>query len=528
MDQIDLKDTRIDKLSNLIKDSFRVRPNEDPVYIDVSGNLGRVRSRQHQVIFGRRGSGKSCLLVHYHRSVAKTDQTFSIYIDADELKRLGYPDVLIRLLLRITEDARQAGESRTARFFRWIVRKPSSLKTQAAELRQLLNLAEQADIKRESKAGRSTTSEAKFGKGPLSGGGKFSEEREEGTTASFKEAKLDKLERQFPDFKRNLEASFANSSYKAAAVIVDDFYLFPRGIQPDVLDYLHRLLRGTSFYLKLGTVRHRTTLLRGTDQPIGVSPTEDVEELNLDRTFEHFDSTKEFLESMLDSMASQVGIETTGSFISPEGRLDLTLASGGVPRDYLNIFAEAVQNARNNNQKRITPKSVYKGAGRVSYRTKLKNLREDVGDDAKRIELVFSDLVTFCLKEEKKTGFLISQDEVRSRPDAHEIIQQLMDYKLIHVVEPDTSAASGRSGRFEAYTLDFSLFMEPRLRGIKHIEFWRTDPKRSPAGVREAPTYSLERANRSAEGEATEATEDVLEQLEEEIGQDPASDPTLF
>jgi hypothetical protein len=528
MDQTDLKDGRIDKLSNLIRDSFRVRPNEDPVYIDVSGNLDRVRSKQHQVIFGRRGSGKSCLLVHYHRSVAKKDGTFSIYIDADELKRLGYPDVLIRLLLRITEEARRASESRAEALLRWVARRPSRLKAQALELRELLNLAEQAEIKQESKSGRSATGETKLGKGPLAGGGSFSSERQEGITSSFKEAKLDKLERQFPDFKRNLEGGFAKSGHQAAAVIVDDFYLFPRGIQPDVLDYLHRLLRGTSFYLKLGTVRHRTTLLRGTDQPIGVSPTEDVEELNLDRTFEHFEATKEFLESMLDSMANQVDIDSTGSFISAEGRLDLTLASGGVPRDYLNIFVEAVQNARSVNQKRITRKSVYKGAGRVSYRTKLKNLREDVGDDAKRIELVYSDLVTFCLKEEKKTGFLISQDEVRSRPDAHEIIQQLMDYKLIHVIEPDTSAASGRTGRFEAYTLDFSLFMEPRLRGIKHIEFWRTDPKRSPAGVREAPHYSLERASVAAQGEPTESTEAVLEQLEEEIGQEDLSDPTLF
>lgn len=65
-----------------------------------------------------------------------------------------------------------------------------------------------------------------------------------------------------------------------------------------------------------------------------------------------------------------------------------------------------------------------------------------------------------------------------------------MNFKLIHVIEPDTSAASGRQGRFEAYTVDFALFMEPPLRGINHIEFWKTDAQRRRKGVREAPARS--------------------------------------
>ena len=66
-----------------------------------------------------------------------------------------------------------------------------------------------------------------------------------------------------------------------------------------------------------------------------------------------------------------------------------------------------------------------------------------------------------------------------------------MDFKLIHVIESDTSAASGRSGRYEAYTLDFALFMEPRLRGIEHIEFWKTDDQRRRVGVERLPSIHL-------------------------------------
>ena len=90
------------KLVNLIKDSFRIRRNHKPLYVDVGDNLDRISAAQHQVIFGRRGSGKSCLLIHY-LNTSRPDDVLPIYILADEYKRLTYPDILIRLLIEILE-----------------------------------------------------------------------------------------------------------------------------------------------------------------------------------------------------------------------------------------------------------------------------------------------------------------------------------------------------------------------------------------------------------------------------------------
>ena len=519
---MELDDSRINALTTLIKDSFRVRPNQDPVYVDVGGNLPRVTAKQHQVIFGRRGSGKSCLLVHFHRSVAKTHRIKTIYIDADELKRLGYPDILIRLLLTITE--RLPGRRRN-RLQRQLRRPATPLEAQADELRGLLDMADHADVTEEGKRERERHAELALNQGPatVSAGGRSTA----GTarTSSFKEEKLDTLERHFQDYKRVISDAVGDSPYDMAAAIIDDFYLFHRSIQPDVVDYLHRLARGTDLYLKVGTVRHRTLLMRHEGQPIGIDPSQDVEEINLDRTFEDVGSTEDFLRLMLDSMANKVDIGTAGEFISDEGLLALTLASGGVPRDYLNTLVDGIVAARALGQTRVTPRTVYKGAGRLSYRTKLTNLRDDIGPEADAIERVFRDLTAFCLKEEKKTGFLISQSEVTDHEAEHDVIQQLMDFKLIHVIESDTSAASGRRGRYEAYTLDFALFMEPRLRGIEHIEFWRTDEQRRRVGVREAPVYPLDRARAVMAAESNgEETEAALEQLEIEVGSAEAAD----
>jgi hypothetical protein len=228
---------------------------------------------------------------------------------------------------------------------------------------------------------------------------------------------------------------------------------------------------------------------------------------------------------MLGSMASSVGITSLDEFISSDGLLALTLASGGVPRDYLNILVDAVDAARALGQARVTPRSVYRGAGRVTYRTKLSNLRSDAGADSSTIERVYRVLAEFCLKGKKKTGFLVAQSEVNSHTREHEVIQQLMDFKLIHVIESDTSAVSGRSGRFEAYTLDFALFMEPRLRGVRHIQFWRTDQQRRREGVREAPVYRLDRARDIMQAINEPSDPEALrEEIAEAVGVEPSDD----
>jgi hypothetical protein len=257
------------------------------------------------------------------------------------------------------------------------------------------------------------------------------------------------------------------------------------------------LLRDTDVYLKVATIRHRTTLLKNRPQTIGIELAQDVEEITLDRTLEDLEQTQEFLGTMLASMGQRAGIGDVRDLFNPEALQALTLASGGVPRDFLTVFVHAVELVQAERKTRwITPRDVYRGAGRLAYQNKLRHLREDANGDAGGLERVLVDLMRFCLKEKRKTGFLISQEEAQRNSREHEIIQQLMDFKLIHVVEPDTSAASGRPGRYEAYTLDFSLFMEPRRRNIEIVEFWKRGDDSHRVGVRELPVYPLEQASR--------------------------------
>lgn len=494
---------KVKKLKNHVKNSFRVRPNHNPKYIDVEGHLDRLSSNQHQIIFGRRGSGKSCLLVHYKNRIGEDNKVLSIYISTDEIKRLGYPDVLIRLLLKIMETM-----PRSKQKWRKFLFCKTNLQKHIKELRNLLNQAEVRQVKQEEKR------QSNYGaKGDYSGiGASAGRTNSFGTLSKFEEKKLDTLERYLTDYKTDIIREIEKSKYNACFILLDDFYLIKRDRQPDVIDYLHRLVRGTEYYLKLATIRHRTDIIRHEGQTIGVQLDQDLEQINLDRTLEDLASPSDYLGRILNSMAEDIGMDNaTENLFNQNGFEKLVIASGGVPRDFLTIFVNAIDNAISaGNTNHLTPTNIWKSASSFSYRSKLKALRDDVNTESIQLELIFRDLMRFCIKDKKRTCFLISQDEAQSHPKMHEMILQLMDFKLIHVIEPDTSAASGRRGRFEAYTLDFSLFMEPRKRNIEIVEFWNFDEGGRRIGVRESPTYYLERAEQALKSDDREKTEELI------------------
>lgn len=508
-----LNDENTRRFLNLIRDSFRVRKNHDPVYVDLGDNLARISAPQHQVLFGRRGSGKSCLLIH-HLNKARSQRILPVYILADEYKKLTYPDILIRLIIQIEEDLLRSQTFLLRPFIR-----ARALKKSLKTLRVLLDAPATADVVADTKQSVSESMGASFGK---KGIGKATLSHETATaagrTSTFKEEKLEALERALHDHKQAIDDFVVRSHFDRACLLLDDFYLLPRPWQPDIVDYLHRLLRDTHVYLKAATIRHRSTLSRNHPQTIGVELSQDVEELNLDKTLDDVDATQAYLANMINLMGRKVNIpEVSTSHFNRDAIRAITLASGGVPRDFLNIFVNAVDAAVNAGTVNwLTPKWVWKGAGRLTYQTKLNHLREDADEATPGIERVFVDLVRFCLKEKKKTIFLVSQDEAQHFPREHEIVQQLMDMKLIHVIEPDTSAASGRQGRYEAYALDFSLFMEPRRRNIEITPFWERGDNSHKKGIREAPIYPMERLKGVFEGADATRPEDILNELPKE------------
>ena len=527
----ELDASELRELEALIRRSFRVRENHMPVYVDVADNLARVGLDQHQVLFGRRGSGKSSVLMFYRHAVAPKKKVLTIYINGDTVKTLEYPDVLIRLLLAIFEGLpRPTWPQRIWRRIKQPRRRPTAVETMIDELRELLHLPirSRLTVTEDESARVSRKREAKVSKGPaqLGTGAEDDTAQSRQEVRESDDEKIRMIEARLLDYKAALQDALSDSDAPFAVYIVDDFYLINPRHHAEVIDYLHRMLRDTDLYFKVGTIRHRTRLSKREGVSYGVQPFEDIDSLDLDRTLEDLSQTSLYLEDMLRKLGQGVGIEDVTTIMSENAKKDLVLLSGGVPRDYLNIFVDGLGRARNDRSRvRVTPTALRKAAASLSHESKFSDLRDAAGAEAPELETLFVDLVEFCLNEKKRTAFLVSKDDEGEYPTVHELLKQLMDFKLVHLVEPRTSAASGRPGRYEAYTLDFSLFMEPRRRGIEIVRFWETDNQRRRVRLREAPIYDLGRGEAAIQGEARKA-EDALK-VAAKVPAEPEDAPEL-
>ena len=177
----------------LIRDSFRMCANTQSFYVDIGDNLARIGAQQHQVIFGRRGSGKSCLLMQYLKT-ADTKRIIPVYVLADEYKRLTYPDTLIRLLIEILE----AVPIRWKRL-KTICRRPIPTLMHAAALRKMLDMADEQDVVEDHQ--RKVTEDARAAiKADGIGRAELSSERNTslGRSSTFRERKIDTLEESVP------------------------------------------------------------------------------------------------------------------------------------------------------------------------------------------------------------------------------------------------------------------------------------------------------------------------------------------
>src|SRR5579864_3954094 len=86
-----------------IEQSMRATKDADAVkrFVPPSDNaLPRAVSRQHHLIFGRRGSGKSSL-IHKAMNALSLERRPVAYIDLEAFKDHSYPDVLLSILIKI-------------------------------------------------------------------------------------------------------------------------------------------------------------------------------------------------------------------------------------------------------------------------------------------------------------------------------------------------------------------------------------------------------------------------------------------
>ncbi len=467
------------------------------------GTLARALAKRPHIIFGRRGSGKSSLLRKAAADLT-VDRRPIAFVDLETFKGHSYPDVLISILIQTLErfghwlDTAAVNPANKTTFWNKLFgTKPKRapfdrercnalsgrLKKEIGGLKDLLLSEDQIVIvKRDvdsQSASESAGASAKAGMGPVKLGAKAAVDRKESSqtevSEQFTRLKLDVLHRRIIEYQnifRDLSSLSGGDSY----LVLDDLYHIRRSDQSRVIDYFHRLGKSATLWVKVGTIRHRSSWYVNGDPPIGMKIGDDGDEIDLDLTLERYQQAKVFLSKILKSFfdTSELKVED----ILTDGALDrLVLASGGVARDFLGIFRRSIAIARNRGEGARGPnigvEDVNAAAGEYDqYKTQ--ELRRDTfTEEEQPIQNEFAKIRDFCLQSANANCFLIEKDADQSLFDR---IQELTDLRLVHKVRSRVTI-SGRQGKlFEAYMLDVSQYTASRKkREFEIIEFWRTD-----------------------------------------------------
>jgi len=280
-------------------------------------------------------------------------------------------------------------------------------------------------------------------------------------------------------------------------LFLDDFYFVEQKHQPYILDYLHSLSKGSNLYLKIGTIRYRTNLLQNdpkTGQPIGMQLAHDIMTIDLDYSLDNLATMSSVLDEILGIYAQQIGLDGSDldSLFTAGGKRMLHIASGGVPRDFLNLFIKSQTIAKLHRLLKLDKqRAIGEAAKQYLDETKKANLTEDTTGDYAKLEELIERIRQFAIEEKRSTVILVCEDESSRHFEEYELLKQLMDFRFIHLVDPSTSATYGDRKRYEAFMLDAGLWASPRAPNLIEVEFDKKDENGRKDQLRNCPKFQL-------------------------------------
>ncbi len=268
-------------------------------------------------------------------------------------------------------------------------------------------------------------------------------------------------------------------------VFLDDFHLVAPALQPDLIDIIYSVARGSKVWLKLAYVRN-LAVVYDSQKKVGLNVPHDAQAIRLDQTLVDPVVARDHLTGILLPFLNHCGFQRPATLVGPQATERLVWCSAGVPRDFLSLFNSALREARQHRRKKVGVQDVNIAAGEFAA-AKMKQMSDETTGSEETIKSALNAVQHFCLDERKKNAFLVLQ-----KPDhpGYKALATLVDLRFVHLLHP--SITTDKAGvRYEAYLLDYSFYTGMRRR--QHIEEIRIEgerPKR--AELRRLPKIELD------------------------------------
>jgi hypothetical protein len=256
---------------------------------------------------------------------------------------------------------------------------------------------------------------------------------------------------------RRILTDISTSTNGQFYVFLDDFHLIDRASQPTLLNIVHGAFKGANGWLKVAGLG---SLLNYYDPATrkGLQVPGDAQLVSLDLTLENPLAAEKHLAAILESFMRALGFSGYASVLPQAAFRRLVWANAGVPRDFLQMFARALEHARKNQHATVTLSDINVSIGEFGQE-KLDGMQQDARNQEGRLRAILDYLSAICLDKESVNAFLVRTERTEERAT----IQTLSDLRLVHVIHQ--SITPDRAGEtYEAFILDYSLFTGFRRR----------------------------------------------------------------
>jgi Cdc6-like AAA superfamily ATPase len=407
-------DERVPALIELMNARSRTSEHQPSLrYIqDAEERLKLAISPRHHLVFGRRGVGKTSLLLEAKRTLEQ-DGNHVLWINMHSLRGLRVKDVFYTVASRLCDLALGA------------LRDPSAATARLLTSTQLA----------------------------------IEQQRELTSYAEKKPAIL------VPKLQQAV-ARFCMETGQSLFIFLDDVHYLPSPNVPQLLDWLHGITRDNAAWLKVAGIQHQTRWFIP-NPPTGLQTGHDAAIINLDITLEHPEKAKRFLQNVLKTYVEESDATPYSHILSGSAVDRLVLASGGVPRDFLTLCASSMQTARQRTNARTVGVQDVNNAAGIAAQTKLQELEDDAASAEGKSQTLIATLNCvreFLLTEQQITFLRIDFRDKESQAGEYRLLQALADLRMLHLINASLSDPHQAGHRSEVYLLDLSQYSGYRLK----------------------------------------------------------------
>ncbi|GAB2933922.1 hypothetical protein [Rheinheimera gaetbuli] len=484
-----MDNTDLTKVLRFIEENMRVTEQTSIEYLDSQGAIDRLKIKQNHIVFGRRGSGKSLLL----KSLRDIAEVECISVNLEDFKDISFPNSIIQVQKAIIKQLIPKVASKHPWYTLDSIKKYFPLKRrltkQIKSLDHHLSHPDLYDQEVKEKSSKKGTAKAKRKAFGGEGEGTFEASNETELSKKLMVDKLDILKNDLSNIKE-LFSDVANYLGKEIFLILDDFYFIRKDEQPYFIDFFHRVSKNIPLYIKVATIQHRSKLYIQNESYVGVELPHDAQPIYLDYGLQDFNRLVSFKRALLAHVNQKAGVDVDyNSLITDNAFRFLCLASGGVPRDFFSLLISLEPlfgGERSISKPNVIEKAI------ENLKNKMDTLKKDASDEEVLLEHYLRVIREEIIDHKRWNAFLLSNSEVQKYPQINQAIKELVDLRFIHLVNPNTSAASSDGTRYSAYMLDIGLFPNANPRDFQQVEPGQTDDKHRQDKIRSAPKLDLE------------------------------------